>query len=65
MCAFFLNAHADGPETGDILLSNHIYNTGGRVEVFQSGSWTPVTDTSISWTLQNSNVVCKQLGYNG
>ena len=47
----------DGPETGDV---RH-----GFVKVFQSGTWVPVTDSSGSWTLQNSNVVCKQLGYNG
>ena len=62
--------YTDGPETGDIRLSNfYVDNKYGRVygcpDVFLSGSWVPVTDTSMSWTLENSEVVCRELGYNG
>ena len=52
----------DGPNTGDIDLFAWYY---GRVEVFLSDNWFPVTDTSMSWTLENSKVVCRELGYNG
>ena len=60
----------DGPETGDIRLSNSRYDhTYGRVygypEVFLSGSWVPVTVSSMKWTLHNSNVLCQELGYKG
>ena len=48
----------DGPENGDIYPS-------GFVRVFQSGIWEPVTDSSSSWTLQNSEVMCRELGFNG
>ena len=71
----------DGPETGDVRLSNYhydydydydydyYYNYDGLVygypQVFQSGIWEPVTDSSLSWTQENSNVVCRELGYKG
>ena len=48
----------DGPETGDIRLS-------GNVQVFLSGRWEPVTDSSRSWTRENSEVVCRELGLSG
>ena len=52
----------DGPETGDARLTSGYL---GRIDVFQSGIWEPVPDSSSSWTLENSNVVCRELGYNG
>ena len=52
----------DGPETGDVRL---MYGHRGRVELFHSGNWEPVTNSSMSWTLKNSKVVCGELGYEG
>ena len=60
----------DGSENGDVRLGNYryVYDYGrvyGYLEVFQSGIWQPVTDSSMSWTRENSNVVCRELGYKG
>ena len=35
----------------------------GYVRVFLSDDWVPVGDTGGTWTVENSNVVCRQLGY--
>ena len=35
------------------------------MEVFLSDNWQPVADTAMSWTQNNSVVVCRQLGYEG
>lgn len=50
----------DGYKTGDIRL---LFNAG--IQVFLSGHWLRVTNSSMSWTKANSEVVCRQLGYNG
>ena len=62
----------DGPESGDVCLS--VYRSGcgdirlsgyssGCVHVFLSGMWLPVADSNMSWTMTNTEVVCRQLGY--
>ena len=50
----------DGPESEDVRLLN---TRSGRVDVFLSGVWLPVADSYNSWTWENSDVVCKELGY--
>ena len=50
----------DGPESGDVNLTS-IYR--GQVEVFLSGMQQLVADSRMSWTLDNAEVVCRELGY--
>ena len=35
----------------------------GRLELCRNGSWTRVCNSNKEWTLRNSMVVCKMLGY--
>ena len=50
----------DGPKSGDVRLSD---DNRGRVDVFLSGMWLPVADSNRNWTMDNSEVVCRELGY--
>ena len=45
---------------GDLRLVGGLYNWEGRVEVFLSGTWSTIRDTS--WSDSETRVVCKQLG---
>ena len=73
LAIYVLFKWTDGPQNGDVRLTNYyyyyyVYESGrvyGYPEVFLSGSWEPVTDSSRSWTQENSNVVCRELGYKG
>ena len=58
--SFFSHA-LDGFESGDVRLSSTSYY--GQVEVFLSGRWQPVSDSDMSWTQENADVVCRELGY--
>ena len=49
---------SDGPETGDVRRANY-----QRVRVYLSETWNDATNSSIDWTKENSEVVCRQLGY--
>ena len=44
---------------GDYRLVGGAYNWEGRVEIFQSGSWEAINDSS--WTDEDTDTVCKQL----
>ena len=57
-----LYIHVDGPESGDVRFSDSS-KSYGQVEVFMSGRWQPVADSTMTWTLDNAEVVCRQLGY--
>ena len=60
-CQGVLHRNAfDGPGSLDISLYNYRY---GYVQVFLSDDWVPVGDSGGTWTVENSNVVCRQLGF--
>ena len=46
---------------GDLRLVGGTYNWEGRVEVFWSGTWSTIRDTS--WTNADATVVCNQFGF--
>ena len=52
--------YIDGYEQGDVRLTSGVR---GRVDVYLSGYWVPVAHTGPAWTLQNTEVVCRELGY--
>ena len=61
MILIILSNHTiDGLETGDLRLTAARF---GRLEMFLSGRWQPVADSNMNWTRQNSEVVCRELGY--
>ena len=44
---------------GDVRLVGGAFNWEGRVEIFLSGSWGTISDSS--WTKNDANVICRQL----
>lgn len=46
---------------GDIRLLDGSNPWEGRVEIFMSGTWGTIDDDP--WTMENAQVVCRQLGY--
>ena len=46
---------------GNIRLVGGSYNWEGRVEIFYSGMWSSIQDTS--WTTSDAKVMCRQLGH--
>ena len=44
---------------GDIRLVGGSYNWEGRVEIYWSGTWGAISDSS--WTADDASVACKQL----
>ena len=49
--------YADVPDALDVRLASE------RVEVFLSTRWVAVANSTIAWTLENAQVVCRELGY--
>ncbi len=49
---------------GAVQLAGGAVSSEGRVEVFHSGEWLTVCNR-LSWTINEANVVCRQLGYQG
>ena len=58
---FFLLVAPGSFRDGDIRLVGSIKNWDGRVEVYLSGTWSSVGDSS--WTDEDAQVVCRQLGH--
>ena len=54
--------YLDGPQPLEVKLSSTRY---GYARVFLSGVWVPIADSRGTWGVDNSEVVCRQLGYNG
>ena len=48
------------PNNGDVRLSD---GYRGYVAVLLSGSWELVAVTDVSWMQENSEVVCRELGF--
>ena len=49
---------------GDVHLAGTNYNTIGRIEVCQNGTWGTVHDCdSLMFSDAEASIVCKQLGY--
>ena len=54
--------YVDGPQPLEVMLSSTRY---GYARVFLSGAWVAIADSWGTWTMDNSEVVCRELGYNG
>ena len=59
VCVFF--SVDSSYREGDIRLVGGPYNWEGRVEIYWSGTWTALSDSS--WTSSDAKVVCRQLGH--
>ena len=61
LCSYAIQStNTDVPGAGDVRLTGRYY---GRVDVFLSTRWVAVANSTIPWTLENAQVVCRELGY--
>lgn len=51
------------PVEGGVRLAGDASEHSGRVEVYHDGEWGTICDNG--WSLTETNVICKQLGYPG
>ena len=61
-----LFSSSDVPEEGEVKLYYNRYNADysrGLLQVWLNGRWGTVKDSS--WTIEDTNVVCRQLGRDG
>ena len=58
---FFPFSADEAYREGDIHLVGGSYNWEGRVEIYWTGTWGTISDTS--WSNSDAEVVCRQLGH--
>ena len=58
-CLFSSSTADEAYREGDIRLVGGSYNWEGRVEIYWSGQWGAISDSS--WTDDDASVVCRQL----
>ena len=53
----------DEPNDLEIQLGTGSGSSAGQLQIYWSGRWQPVANSMSNWRLNNSDVVCRELGY--